>query len=130
MANCTPTRCACGGYDPSADAEFNLKHYGDTECHCGCPWCDDCLFKPSFQRMKSDIELLTAAIEASGLSARRFAMEVLGVDERSVRRWLAGDRELQATARVVCQAIIARPKLAEELSAVTLAIQEQRLSGR
>lgn len=82
-----------------------------------------------FAVMQNDIELLTAAIEASGLSARRFAMEVLGVDERSVRRWLAGDRELQATARVVCRAILARPKLAEELSSVTLAIHEEKLAS-
>jgi hypothetical protein len=82
-----------------------------------------------FPPVKTDIDLLTAAIEASGLSARRFAMEVLGVDERSVRRWLAGDRELQATARVVCQAIVARPGLALELADVTLKIQEQKLTG-
>jgi hypothetical protein len=81
-------------------------------------------------QIRDDIELLTAAIQVSGLSARRFAMEVLGVDERSVRRWLAGDRELQATARVVCRAIIARPQLAQELSDVTLKIQEDKLSGR
>jgi ABC-type phosphate transport system auxiliary subunit len=36
-------------------------------------------------------DLLRAAIEASGLSARRFAVEVLKRDERTVRRWLAGD---------------------------------------
>lgn len=41
--------------------------------------------------MASDNELLRAAIEASGLSARRFAREVLIRDERTVRRWLAGD---------------------------------------
>lgn len=35
--------------------------------------------------------LLRAAIEASGLSARRFAVEILLRDERTVRRWLAGD---------------------------------------
>jgi hypothetical protein len=39
----------------------------------------------------SDADLLRRAIEASGLSARRFAREVLIRDERTVRRWLAGD---------------------------------------
>lgn len=39
----------------------------------------------------TDAELLRDAIEASGLSARRFAVEVLIRDERTVRRWLAGD---------------------------------------
>lgn len=36
-------------------------------------------------------DLLAKAIEASGLSARRFASEILLRDERTVRRWLAGD---------------------------------------
>jgi hypothetical protein len=37
------------------------------------------------------ISLLRDAIKASGLSARRFAVQVLVRDERTVRRWLAGD---------------------------------------
>lgn len=36
-------------------------------------------------------ELLAARIKASGLSARRFAVEVLIRDERTIRRWLKGD---------------------------------------
>lgn len=39
----------------------------------------------------TDRELLEKAIEASGFSARRFAKDVLIRDERTVRRWLAGD---------------------------------------
>lgn len=40
----------------------------------------------------TDAETLRAAIDASGLSARRFAFEVMaGRDERTIRRWLAGD---------------------------------------
>lgn len=39
----------------------------------------------------NDQELLAAAIEASGLSARRFAVALLSRDERAVRRWIAGD---------------------------------------
>lgn len=38
-----------------------------------------------------DTELLRAGIEAAGLSARRFAVALLARDERTVRRWLAGD---------------------------------------
>jgi Arc/MetJ family transcription regulator len=44
----------------------------------------------------TDADLLRAAIEASGLSARRFAVEVLIRDERTVRRWLAGDSPIPA----------------------------------
>ena len=35
-------------------------------------------------------ELLRVAIAASGLSARRYAEEVLARDERTVRRWISG----------------------------------------
>lgn len=39
----------------------------------------------------ADIRLLRRAIHRSGLSSRRYAREVLMRDERTVRRWLAGD---------------------------------------
>ena len=38
----------------------------------------------------TDGELLRSAIDASGLSVRRFAREVLVRDPRTVFRWLAG----------------------------------------
>jgi hypothetical protein len=44
--------------------------------------------------MPSNRDILAKAIEASGLSARRFATEVLLRDERTIRRWLAGDRPI------------------------------------
>lgn len=40
------------------------------------------------------VATLRAAIDASGLSDRRFATEVLARDERTIRRWLAGDRPI------------------------------------
>lgn len=39
----------------------------------------------------TDRELLAQVIERSGLSARQYAMTVLLRDERTIRRWLAGD---------------------------------------
>lgn len=39
----------------------------------------------------SPVDLLRAAIEASGLSARQYAVTVLLRDERTVRRWLSGE---------------------------------------
>lgn len=36
--------------------------------------------------------LLQARIKESGLSARQFAMQILHVNERTVRRYLAGGR--------------------------------------
>ena len=49
----------------------------------------------------TDRELLRAAITASGLSARKFAktVVVVGVNERTVRRWLAGDSPLPQAVR-------------------------------
>lgn len=41
-----------------------------------------------------DVELLKAAIEASGMSAREFAVKVLVRDERTVRRWVNRDGEI------------------------------------
>lgn len=41
--------------------------------------------------MAESVELLRRAIEASGLSNRKFATTVLMRSERTVRRWLAGD---------------------------------------
>jgi hypothetical protein len=49
--------------------------------------------------LPSDADLLAKAIEASGLSARRFAVEVLYRDERTIRRWLAGDSPVPEPVR-------------------------------
>lgn len=50
--------------------------------------------------LDGDVRLLKRCIEESGLSARRFAVEVLLRDERTIRRWLAGDSPIP---RVVTQ---------------------------
>lgn len=71
----------------------------------------------------NDPDLVRAATDAAGLSARRFAVEVLDVDERNMRRWEAGERELQGTVRVVCAAIVARPELAAELADACAALR-------
>lgn len=43
-------------------------------------------------------EKLRALIDASGMSARRFAQDVLSRDERTVRRWLSGETEIPESA--------------------------------
>lgn len=43
------------------------------------------------QVREEDITLLRQRISESGLSARRFAREVLLREERTVHRWIAGD---------------------------------------
>lgn len=66
----------------------------------------------------TDTAILAAAIEATGLSARRFAVEVLGVDERTVRRWTAGDRSVPPTVVRVCALIVREPAVADRLAVV------------
>jgi hypothetical protein len=87
----------------------------------------------------NDPDLLAAAMEAAGYQrngTRRdpgggsFADEVLGVDDRNLRRWLSGERELQGTARLVCAAIVARPALAQELVAVRARLRSSASTGR
>jgi hypothetical protein len=56
----------------------------------------------------TDAELLAKAIEASGLSARKFAQLVLVRDERTVRRWLAGDSPIPRVVREMLQAQVAK----------------------
>lgn len=43
------------------------------------------------KRKTQPVDLLRQAIKSSGLSARQYAKQILLRDERTVRRWLAGD---------------------------------------
>ncbi len=47
----------------------------------------------------SDSDLLARAIQASGLSTRQFAKQVLIRDPGTVRRWLAGTLEIPTIVR-------------------------------
>lgn len=42
-------------------------------------------------RQREEVALLEECIKKSGLSARQFAIQILIRDERTIRRWLAGD---------------------------------------
>ncbi len=53
------------------------------------------------------VTLLRQAIGLSGLSARRFAVDVLARDERTIRRWLAGDSPLPAVVVTRLQRFLA-----------------------
>ena len=53
-------------------------------------------------------DLLRSRIEASGLSARRFALEVLLREDRTIRRWLDGKSPIPK----VVLAWLGRPKVA------------------
>lgn len=43
------------------------------------------------QTRAEEVALLRQRIEESGLSDRQFALQVLRRDDRTIRRWLAGD---------------------------------------
>lgn len=58
----------------------------------------------------TDCELLEAAIQRSGLSARKYAELVLIRDERTIRRWLKGDSPIPKAVREMLQVQAAKPK--------------------
>lgn len=72
----------------------------------------------------NDPELLKAAAAAAKLDLQRFAAEVLDVDARNVRSWISGEQELQGTVRVLCKAILERPRLARELARTRRPLRE------
>lgn len=59
--------------------------------------------------MKPDA-ILRDAIAATTESARAFA-GLIGSDERTVRRWLAGDRSIPGPVLALCRLLIAKPRL-------------------
>lgn len=58
----------------------------------------------------TDCQLLEAAIERSGLSARKYAELVLVRDERTIRRWLKGTSPIPKAVREMLQVQAAKPK--------------------
>lgn len=63
----------------------------------------------------TDADLYVAAAEAIGESHRRLALRVLGVDERTGRRWRAGESPMPEPVRRLLLLLIRHPKLAREL---------------
>ncbi len=55
-----------------------------------------------------EIALLRSVIDASGLSARKWAESVAWRDERTIRRWLAGDSPIPGTVIERLRIIAAR----------------------
>ena len=60
--------------------------------------------------------VLRRAINATEFSDRAFARQVLNVNERTVRRWLASERAIPGTVIAVCQAIVDHPVIARALA--------------
>jgi DNA-binding transcriptional regulator YiaG len=64
----------------------------------------------------TDPDLYVAAAEAIGESHRGLARRILDVDERTGRRWRAGEQAMSGPARQLCRALIAHPEIARELA--------------
>ena len=59
--------------------------------------------------MTTPRDLLTAAIAKSGMSARQFATQLMGRDERTIRRWQSGDSPIPQAALDWLAAYVSRP---------------------
>lgn len=55
-------------------------------------------------------ELLELAIAQTQLSARAFS-HVMSVDERTIRRWLAGERDVPGPVIQLCRLLVSDPQL-------------------
>jgi hypothetical protein len=81
--------------------------------------------------VKDERQLLAYGIEVSGLSARKFA-KLIGVDERTVRYWLADERGIPGPVRMLCALLVADPTIvvdpegAAEWASVSEVMQELR----
>lgn len=62
----------------------------------------------------TDSDLIQAAIEASGLSARRFAERFLTRDERTIRRWVTSEQDIPEVARRRLEWFMALPPTPRE----------------
>lgn len=58
----------------------------------------------------TDPDLIRAAIEATGLSARSLA-RFMDVNERTVRRWLDGSQDMSGPARLLLRVLVMEPHL-------------------
>ena len=61
-------------------------------------------------RATVEADFLQEAITAVGATARAFA-GMIGSHERTVRRWLAGEREIPGPVLALCRLLIERPSL-------------------
>ena len=65
----------------------------------------------------TDADLYVAAAEAIGESHRGLALRVLGVNERTGRRWRAGDSPIDEPVRRLLLVLIRHPEIAREIAA-------------
>lgn len=60
--------------------------------------------------------LVAQTMKATGLSARALA-RILEIDERTMRRWQSGHREMPGPARQLCRLLVNDPALVKTLEA-------------
>jgi hypothetical protein len=67
--------------------------------------------------------LLRKAINATGLSDRRFAQTWLFVGERTLRYWVAGKNRIPGAVLIICQAMIDDPATHRALARAAKKVQ-------
>jgi len=77
------------GEREAACGERRASRYSDDYRNVTCKWCH-----MSDPTRAAEIARLCEAIRASGLSITEYARRVLVRDSRTLRRWLAGDRQI------------------------------------
>lgn len=66
----------------------------------------------------AEIVLLRRALEALGWSQARFAEEILAVEPRTLRYWLAGQRPVAGSAVQLCRLVLDDPASVRRVLAV------------
>jgi hypothetical protein len=72
--------------------------------------------RPEIPPDPADAALMRAAVEAAGMSQEGFAVHVLGVDARTGRGYVAGERPLTGPVRQLARAVVRDPALAAYLA--------------
>ena len=61
--------------------------------------------KPNAKDYDPRPEYFRELVESTGLTQKKIA-ETLGVDERTIRRWLAGDRQFPYTVQLALESLV------------------------
>lgn len=61
--------------------------------------------KPNSNEYNPSPKYMADLIESTGLSQKKIG-EILGVDERTIRKWLAGDRQFPYSAQFALESLV------------------------
>lgn len=61
--------------------------------------------KPMASEYNPDVTYFAELVESTGLTQKKIG-EILGVDERTIRKWLSGDRQFPYTAQFALESLV------------------------